>query len=62
MAYKNYGRSALCLSGGATIAYYHYGVIKGLLEEDMLPRVITGASAGSMIGNININIVTRFIY
>ena len=34
-----YGRTALCLSGGAMMGNYHFGVIKALLEEDCLPDV-----------------------
>ncbi len=44
-----YGRTALCLSGGATFGYYHFGVIKALLDQNRLPRVIAGTSAGSLI-------------
>ncbi|KNE57734.1 hypothetical protein AMAG_04592 [Allomyces macrogynus ATCC 38327] len=44
-----YGRSALCLSGGASCGYYHLGVIRALLDAKLLPRVITGTSAGSLI-------------
>ncbi|RUS33875.1 acyl transferase/acyl hydrolase/lysophospholipase, partial [Jimgerdemannia flammicorona] len=46
---RNYGRTALCLSGGAGFGYYHLGVIKALLEHQLLPSVITGTSAGSLI-------------
>ena len=45
----NYGRTALCLSGGATFAYYHFGVIKALLEEDYLPDIISGTSGGALV-------------
>lgn len=45
----NYGRTALCLSGGATFAYYHFGVIKALLDADDLPQIITGTSGGALI-------------
>ena len=44
-----YGRSALMLSGGAYLGYYHIGVAKTLWREGLLPRVISGASAGSLI-------------
>ncbi|OZJ03600.1 hypothetical protein BZG36_03693 [Bifiguratus adelaidae] len=47
--YKNYGRSALCLSGGGSLGYYHYGVIRALIEQNMLPSVITGTSAGGLM-------------
>ena len=45
----NYGRTALCLSGGATFAYYHFGVIKALLDTENLPEIITGTSGGALI-------------
>ena len=47
--YTNFGRTALCLSGGASFAYYHFGVVKALLEADLLPDVITGTSGGALI-------------
>jgi predicted acylesterase/phospholipase RssA len=45
----NFGRTALCLSGGATFAYYHFGVIKALLETQQLPEIITGTSGGALV-------------
>ena len=45
-----HGRTALMLSGGAALGMYHIGVMKALWQADLLPRVITGASAGSIIG------------
>lgn len=48
---KQYGQTALCLSGGATFGYYHLGLIKALLDQDLLPNVITGTSAGSLIAS-----------
>ncbi|KAI0971818.1 lipase [Xylaria arbuscula] len=47
--HANYGRTALCLSGGASFAYYHFGVIKALLEANLLPDVITGTSGGALV-------------
>eukprot|EP00551_Chaetoceros_affinis_P008681 CAMPEP_0203683586 /NCGR_PEP_ID=MMETSP0090-20130426/47595_1 /ASSEMBLY_ACC=CAM_ASM_001088 /TAXON_ID=426623 /ORGANISM="Chaetoceros affinis, Strain CCMP159" /LENGTH=700 /DNA_ID=CAMNT_0050552735 /DNA_START=832 /DNA_END=2934 /DNA_ORIENTATION=- len=44
-----YGRTALCLSGGAMMGCYHFGHVKALLEEDALPHIISGTSAGSVI-------------
>ena len=46
---NNFGRTALCFSGGATFAYYHFGVAKALLDADVLPEVITGTSGGALI-------------
>lgn len=37
------------LSGGAYMGYYHMGVVKALFQEGLMPRVISGASAGSII-------------
>jgi predicted acylesterase/phospholipase RssA len=45
----NFGRTALCLSGGATFAYYHFGVAKALLDARLLPEVITGTSGGALV-------------
>ena len=48
----NYGRTALCLSGGASFAYYHFGVTRALLDADLLPDVITGTSGGALIAGL----------
>jgi hypothetical protein len=45
-----YGRTALCLSGGAMMGLYHFGHLRGLMETDCLPNIISGTSAGSIIG------------
>lgn len=45
---KNLGASALCLSGGASFGYYHFGVVRALLDTGLLPRVVTGTSAGAI--------------
>ncbi|KAI4126368.1 MAG: hypothetical protein LQ347_005000 [Umbilicaria vellea] len=47
--HQNFGRTALCLSGGASFAYYHFGVVKALLDASLLPDVITGTSGGALI-------------
>jgi Patatin-like phospholipase len=44
-----YGRTALLLSGGAYLGFYHIGVVKALFLEGLLPRVVSGASAGSLV-------------
>jgi hypothetical protein len=46
---SNFGRTALCLSGGATFAYYHFGVAKALMDAELLPEVITGTSGGALV-------------
>lgn len=47
-----YGRTSLSLSGGAMMGCYHFGVIRALLEEDTLPHIISGTSAGSAIASM----------
>ena len=47
--HTNFGRTALCLSGGASFAYYHFGVVKALLDASLLPDVITGTSGGALV-------------
>ncbi|KAH9290760.1 hypothetical protein KI387_034877, partial [Taxus chinensis] len=44
-----FGRSALLLSGGASLGAFHVGVVKTLIENRLLPRVVAGASVGSII-------------
>ena len=45
----SYGRSALLLSGGAALGFYHVGVVKALIENRLMPRVLGGSSAGSIV-------------
>lgn len=47
--HTNYGRTALCLSGGASFAWYHFGVVKALLDTSLLPDIITGTSGGALV-------------
>lgn len=49
---RSFGRSALLLSGGASLGLFHLGVIEELQEQGILPRVVTGSSAGSIIAGI----------
>ena len=44
-----YGRSALMLSGGGVLGFLHLGVVSELLRHGLLPRVISGSSAGSIV-------------
>ncbi|PYI22264.1 patatin-domain-containing protein [Aspergillus violaceofuscus CBS 115571] len=48
-ARQSFGRSALLFSGGATFGMNHIGVLKALYEAKLLPRIISGASAGSIV-------------
>ncbi|ORY94010.1 putative esterase of the alpha-beta hydrolase superfamily [Syncephalastrum racemosum] len=46
---QSFGRTALLLSGGGTLGLNHLGVIKCLHKQRMLPRIISGASSGSIM-------------
>ncbi|CAN6308785.1 unnamed protein product [Urochloa humidicola] len=47
-----FGRTALLLSGGASLGSFHVGVVKTLVEHRLLPRIIAGSSVGSIICSI----------
>ncbi|MEE4297813.1 MAG: DUF3336 domain-containing protein [Pseudomonadales bacterium] len=47
-----YGRSALMLSGGGSLGPFHFGVARALWEQNLLPDVISGSSAGSFVAAI----------
>ncbi|KAK9722016.1 Lipase 5, variant 2 [Basidiobolus ranarum] len=49
---QSFGRTALMLSGGASFGLNHVGVLKCLYEHKLLPRIISGASSGSIIAAI----------
>lgn len=49
---KNIGRTALVLSGGGTFGLFHIGILVTLFEQDLLPRVISGSSAGAIVAAI----------
>jgi TAG lipase/steryl ester hydrolase/phospholipase A2/LPA acyltransferase len=51
-AARSFGRSALLLSGGAGLGMFHLGVIQEMEEQGVLPRVVTGSSAGSIIAGL----------
>ena len=51
-ALKYFGRSALTLSGGANLGMKHIGVVKALWEAELLPDIVSGASAGSIVAAI----------
>jgi len=43
-----FGQSALMLSGGAQLGNFHMGVVKTLIETDLVPGVISGSSMGAV--------------
>ncbi|KAJ1995050.1 Lipase 5 [Dimargaris cristalligena] len=44
-----YGRTALLLSGGAAFGLFHSGILKCLYECQLLPRIVSGSSSGSIM-------------
>lgn len=51
-ARQSFGNSALMLSGGGTLGMCHIGVVKCLLDAGLLPKVVCGASAGSIVASV----------
>lgn len=45
----SYGRTAFLCSGGAALGFYHVGVVKALMQNGLMPRVLGGSSAGSIV-------------
>jgi hypothetical protein len=48
-ARHSHGKTALLLSGGASFGLYHLGVVKALHRAGMLPKILAGSSAGSIM-------------
>ncbi|MFK7731501.1 MAG: DUF3336 domain-containing protein [Pseudomonadales bacterium] len=47
-----FGHSAFMMSGSGSLLYFHLGVVRALLEADLLPMVMSGSSGGSIVGSI----------
>ena len=43
------GRTALLLSGGGAFGVKHIGVVMALHKESLMPRILSGTSAGSIV-------------
>jgi len=48
-ASRSYGKTAMFFSGGAGLGRFHYGIIKALAEQDLMPKIIVGSSSGSLL-------------
>lgn len=46
------GTTALALQGGSLFGLFHLGVLKGLLERNLLPSIINGSSMGACVASI----------
>lgn len=49
---QTFGQSCLMLSGGGALGLFHIGAGKALWEQGLLPTVISGSSAGSIIASV----------
>ncbi|KAI9027440.1 acyl transferase/acyl hydrolase/lysophospholipase [Phycomyces nitens] len=48
---QSFGRTAILLSGGGTLGTNHMGVLKCLHSARLLPRIMSGASSGSLMAS-----------
>ncbi|MEL6189421.1 MAG: patatin-like phospholipase family protein, partial [Myxococcota bacterium] len=44
-----YGHTALMLSGSGTFFFFHIGVLRALLQEGLLPAILSGSSGGAAV-------------
>ena len=42
-----YGRTCIFLSGGGQLGFYHLGLIKAFMENNLYPKIWAGSSAGA---------------
>lgn len=49
---RNYGRTAITMSGGGAFGLIGIGVFSTLLENDVFPKIVSGSSGGSIISSI----------
>ena len=47
-----FGRTAFMMSGSGSLLYFHIGVVKTLLEQNLLPDVLSGSSGGAFVGSL----------
>jgi NTE family protein len=47
-----FGRTAFMMSGSGSLLYFHVGVVRTLLEQHLLPSVLSGSSGGAFVGSL----------
>jgi TAG lipase/steryl ester hydrolase/phospholipase A2/LPA acyltransferase len=47
-----FGRSAFMMSGSGSLLFFHIGVAKALLQQGLLPKVLSGSSGGAFVGSL----------
>lgn len=52
----------MMFSGGSTLGLFHTGVCKALMEQDLMPKVLSGSSAGAiMTGMLGVSKPSEFM-
>lgn len=51
-AHHCFGRSALMMSGSGMLLYFHVGAVKAMWEQGLLPKIMSGASGGSVVASL----------
>lgn len=49
---RNYGRTAMTMSGGGAFGLIGIGLFSTLLENDVFPKIVSGSSGGSIVCSI----------
>ena len=47
-----FGHSAFMMSGSGSLFYFHIGVVRALLKQNLLPSVLSGSSGGAFVGSL----------
>jgi NTE family protein len=47
-----FGHSAFMMSGSGSLFYFHIGVVRALLDQGLLPNVLSGSSGGAFVGSL----------
>lgn len=42
----------ICLSGGGALGFAHIGVLQALIENNIIPEVVSGSSMGALVGTL----------
>lgn len=47
-----FGRTAFMMSGSGSLLYFHMGVARTLLQQDLMPGILSGSSGGAFVGSL----------
>ncbi|PIE39598.1 MAG: patatin [Gammaproteobacteria bacterium] len=51
-AHHCFGCSALMMSGSGTLLFFHFGVVKAMAEQGLLPSILSGSSGGGIVASL----------